>query len=58
MFVLTDIWFIVLVFTGVAVILSGLVGLICLCRYASKYFNVNINLLIKQQIVLQNDVQD
>ncbi|XP_058646617.1 uncharacterized protein LOC131548981 [Onychostoma macrolepis] len=31
-----DIWFIVLVFTGVAVILSGLVGLICLCRFASK----------------------
>ncbi|XP_016123785.1 uncharacterized protein [Sinocyclocheilus grahami] len=31
-----DLWFIVLVFTGVAVILSGLMGLICLCRFASK----------------------
>ncbi|RXN23133.1 hypothetical protein ROHU_006530 [Labeo rohita] len=32
----TNIWFIVLVFTGVAVILSGLTGFICLCRFASK----------------------
>ncbi|XP_016338266.1 uncharacterized protein LOC107685992 [Sinocyclocheilus anshuiensis] len=31
-----DLWFIVLVFIGVAVILSGLMGLICLCRFASK----------------------
>ncbi|XP_042622633.1 uncharacterized protein LOC109087120 isoform X3 [Cyprinus carpio] len=51
-----DLWFILLVFTGVAVILSGLMGLICLCRFASKYFNVN--LFIKQQIVSQSDVQE
>ncbi|XP_016123786.1 uncharacterized protein [Sinocyclocheilus grahami] len=32
------VWFIVLVFTGVAVILSGLTGLICLCRFAKLFW--------------------
>ncbi|XP_016123367.1 uncharacterized protein [Sinocyclocheilus grahami] len=32
----TGTWFLVLVSTGVAVFLSGLTGLICLCRFASQ----------------------